>query len=554
MERATIAVFPGDGIGPEVTGRGARGARRSARERFGLRLEFAEGLIGGGAIDRDGDGRCPTRACALRARRATPCCSAPSAARSGTTRRAPCGPSRRCSGCATASGSSPTCGPVVAHPALLGAAPLKRELLEGVDILFVRELTGGIYFGQPSERRIGAGGREAVDTTLYTEGEVARVTRLAFQLAQRRRKHVTSVDKANILATSRLWREVAHEVAREYPGRRLRGRARRRDGDAPAPPAARLRRGRHREHVRRHPDRRGVDADRLDGHAAVGVARRRAQSPRRSRRALRADPRQRAGHRRAGPRQSARRDPLRRDAAAVLARPAGGRRARSRRPSAACSTPACAPPTSRQDGCEIVGCARWARPCGASWRGWPHERGRLRRRHRSAPAARSAARWRRCCASAPFRVAELAPVRRRAGRPDVRRGRERRGDLRRSTRPTSTAPTSCSCAHAGVRRRSWRRARAGAGALVIDLTQTLPRRGRRAADRAGGQPGRRRRGHRSAACVACPIPSATALAVVLKPLDDGGRAEARRRRGVRAGVGRRARRASTSWRSRRATC
>ena len=107
--------------------------------------------------------------------------------------------------------------PIVAHPALIAAAPLKRELLEGVDILFVRELTGGVYFGQPSQRRLGPGGREAVDTTVYSEGEVARVTRLAFQLAERRRRHVTQVDKANILATSRLWREVTHEIAAEFP-------------------------------------------------------------------------------------------------------------------------------------------------------------------------------------------------------------------------------------------------------------------------------------------------------------------------------------------------
>src|SRR5574338_530119 len=96
--------------------------------------------------------------------------------------------------------------PIVAHPALLAAAPLKRELVEGVDIMFVRELTGGVYFGQPSERRSGPEGRHAVDTVVYNEVEVARVARLAFQLAGPRRKKVTQVDKANILATSRLWR------------------------------------------------------------------------------------------------------------------------------------------------------------------------------------------------------------------------------------------------------------------------------------------------------------------------------------------------------------
>ncbi len=102
----------------------------------------------------------------------------------------------------------------------------------------MRELTGGIYFGQPSEQRHGADGREAVDTLLYTEGEIVRLMRSAFELARQRRKKLTSVDKANILSSSRLWRQVAHEVREEYPDVGIRGHAGRCDGDASAAPPA----------------------------------------------------------------------------------------------------------------------------------------------------------------------------------------------------------------------------------------------------------------------------------------------------------------------------
>src|SRR6185503_10854380 len=107
--------------------------------------------------------------------------------------------------------------PVRVHPRLAGSSPLKAERLEGVDLLFVRELTGGLYFGQPRLReRVGERVR-AVDTLEYTDAEIARVVRLAFRLAQARRGRVTSVDKANVLESSRLWRETAVEVAREFP-------------------------------------------------------------------------------------------------------------------------------------------------------------------------------------------------------------------------------------------------------------------------------------------------------------------------------------------------
>jgi len=107
--------------------------------------------------------------------------------------------------------------PVRAWPELVAASPLRPEILTGVDLIVVRELTGGIYFGKPSERRTTAAGRAAVDTLVYSEEEIARLLHAGFALARQRRRRLASVDKANILASSRLWREIAHEVAREYP-------------------------------------------------------------------------------------------------------------------------------------------------------------------------------------------------------------------------------------------------------------------------------------------------------------------------------------------------
>jgi 3-isopropylmalate dehydrogenase len=107
--------------------------------------------------------------------------------------------------------------PVRVHPALADASPLVPKLLVGVDLIFVRELTGGLYFGRPRLRDVSDGRRRAVDTLEYGEDEIARVVRLAFRLARGRNKRVTSVDKANVLESSRLWREVATEIAAEFP-------------------------------------------------------------------------------------------------------------------------------------------------------------------------------------------------------------------------------------------------------------------------------------------------------------------------------------------------
>lgn len=214
MQSATIAVFAGDGIGPEVTGE-ARAVLAACAARFDLQLEFRDERIGGGAIDQTGSAL-PAAALSL-AQASDAVLLGAVGGPKWDNPQAAVRPEQALLGLRHRLGLFANLRPIIAHPKLVEAAPLKRELVDGVDILFVRELTGGVYFGQPSERRVGAGGREAVDTIVYAEGEVERVVRLAFGLARQRRKKVTQVDKANILATSRLWREITHEVAREFP-------------------------------------------------------------------------------------------------------------------------------------------------------------------------------------------------------------------------------------------------------------------------------------------------------------------------------------------------
>ena len=183
--RYRIALIPGDGVGPEVVA-GAVGVLEAAGARVRLRVRL------GGAGRRRDRASTPTASpsdprTSRRAARPTPCSSARAAARSGTTPTPPCGPSRRCSRCAAASACSPTFARSPSHPALIDTSPLKPELLEGVDCLIVRELTSGLYFGRPSEQRVTAEGRAAIDTLWYTEGEIRRIVTLAFELARTRR-------------------------------------------------------------------------------------------------------------------------------------------------------------------------------------------------------------------------------------------------------------------------------------------------------------------------------------------------------------------------------
>lgn len=212
--KATITLLPGDGIGPEVVAE-ARKVLTAVAHAHHHHFTFHEHLAGGSAIDQTGD---PLPQASLEA-----CLSSDAVllgAVGGPKWSDPAAPVRPEQGLLRlrkALGAFANLRPIKVFDALASASPLKPDRVQGVDILFVRELTGGIYFGQPSGREMTEFGRSGHDTMRYNEMEIRRVLKVAFELARGRRGKVTSVDKANVLSTMRVWREVAHEVAADYP-------------------------------------------------------------------------------------------------------------------------------------------------------------------------------------------------------------------------------------------------------------------------------------------------------------------------------------------------
>ena len=209
-----IATIPGDGVGPDVVA-AARRVVDAAGAAFGFEIEWSEYLVGGAAIDRYGVAIRPEDVDACGAADAIllgavggPKWSDPSA----TVR-----PEQALFALRGGLGLYANLRPVTVHPAVVASSPLRPELLDDVDLLIVRELTGGIYFGERREPAGAPGDRSAADSLPYAEHEIRRVVELAFELAAARRGHVTSVDKANVLATSRLWRTVANEVGERHP-------------------------------------------------------------------------------------------------------------------------------------------------------------------------------------------------------------------------------------------------------------------------------------------------------------------------------------------------
>ncbi len=215
MGTYTITVLPGDGIGPEVIEQAVR-VLHTIGERYQHTFQMHHGLVGIAAIQAEGQAISDAT---------MELCQGSDAVLFGAV-----------GGIAGYEGSKTqvrpenallrlrkelelfaNLRPVRPFKALLNASTIKPEVLAGTDLLVVRELTGGLYFGKPGEIRETPQGREAVDTMFYTEHEIDRIVRAAFDLSRNRRKKVTSVDKANILNTSRLWRQVAERVAGEYP-------------------------------------------------------------------------------------------------------------------------------------------------------------------------------------------------------------------------------------------------------------------------------------------------------------------------------------------------
>jgi 3-isopropylmalate dehydrogenase len=214
--KAKIVLLPGDGIGPEVT-YAARDVLAAVAQRFGHRFEFEDKDIGGVAIDAHGDPFPPETFEACRASDAVllGAVGGPKWENPKLKRRPEQGLLNLRAGLQVYANLRP----VKVLPCLAELSPLKKERVAGVDMMVVRELTGGIYFGAPKFREAQpGGGMRAVDTMEYTDGEVRRVAKIAFELARGRRQKVTSVDKSNVLETSRLWRQVVDEVARDYPG------------------------------------------------------------------------------------------------------------------------------------------------------------------------------------------------------------------------------------------------------------------------------------------------------------------------------------------------
>ena len=209
-----IAVLPGDGIGPEIVD-GAVQVLKACALKFGLSFEFSEAPVGGAAVDLSGH-PLPEETLELCRKSDAIILGAiggPKWDQLPVERRPEAAallPLRKILGLYA------NLRPVILYESLIDASPLKRDIIGGTDIMVVRELTGGLYFGEKRREKI-PGGEKAVDTLVYTTPEIERIGRLAFESARKRRGVLHSVDKANVLESSRLWREVMIRLHEDYP-------------------------------------------------------------------------------------------------------------------------------------------------------------------------------------------------------------------------------------------------------------------------------------------------------------------------------------------------
>lgn len=210
----SVAVLAGDGVGPEVVAEGIK-VLDAVGDKFGHKFSYQHDLIGGAAIDKYGAAlteetlaMCRKAAAVLHGAVGGPRWDDP---------RARVRPEDGLLGLRKGLGLFANVRPVKLYPMLVDAVPLKPEVVRGVDIMVVRELTGGLYFGRPKKQWSTSRGRRAVDTMLYSEGEIKRILKVGFELARLRRRKLASVDKANVLETSRLWRQLAMETGVDYP-------------------------------------------------------------------------------------------------------------------------------------------------------------------------------------------------------------------------------------------------------------------------------------------------------------------------------------------------
>jgi 3-isopropylmalate dehydrogenase len=208
-----IALLPGDGIGPEVTEQAVR-VLQATGEVTGHSFSFTEGLIGATAIDLTGN-PLPDETLELCHRSDAILFGAIGDPKYDNDPSAKVRPEQGLLAMRGELGLYANVRPVKCFPALAGRSPLRQEIVTGTDIVMIRELTGGIYFGKPRGRS--EDGQTAYDTCVYSRHEIERVVHLAYRYAMRRRKKLTVIDKANVLATSRLWREMARGIAVEYP-------------------------------------------------------------------------------------------------------------------------------------------------------------------------------------------------------------------------------------------------------------------------------------------------------------------------------------------------